>query len=443
MKKENLNPFALKVAEDLMKVRTNLPLASAIASVNYKMANIASQMHIRVDTKSGYKPTPVNLYSLVLLVSGGGKNSSLGLLDRWFFGDAFFKIKDLVYPHYRKQAYDRLEEAGIERDIHNWTQSMSNSTISGMYAYAESYSLTGFGSLNIEVDEIGNAVISKAELFENLLTPYDNGDFMPVAKRSDANSMDISGLPVNLYCFGNRVRLMDGDKTEQSFIQLLDEGYGRRFIFVDDDSKPKPATPQEVMNEMKVSEQTRVQREPERIFIKELIDSKNFNKVLDMTDEAMFKYATIKADGDAYVYEHKGLQPAVVADITERHFKTIKLAGIYAFFDGSDVVEGRHIDEAFEVVKASSEVLTNLRKIKPLHERLLDYLLNEPEKITAQTMLSYPFINSGWTKKILEIVELAKQLASERNYEWDEVTKDGVTYYRVIDTTDVIEKDLF
>lgn len=440
MDRKKLNPFALKIAEDLMKVRTNLPLSSAIASVNYKMANIASQLHIRVDTKSGYKPTPVNLYSLVLLVSGGGKNSSLGLLDRWFFGDAFHKIKEDVYPYYKKVAMQHLEDDGVERDIHSWTQSISNATISGMYAYAESYSLVGMGSLNIEVDEIGNAVISKAELFENLLTPYDNGDFMPVAKRTDSNSMDISGLPVNLYCFGNRVRLMDGDRVESNFIQLLDEGYGRRFIFVDDDSKPKLSTPQEVLNEMKVSEETRLKRSDDRDRIKSLVNASNFKSTLELSDEAMYKYAVIKAEGDAYVYENKGLQPAVVADCTERHFKTVKLAGVYAFFDGSNIVEGKHIDQAFEVIKASSEVLAKLRRLKPLHERLLEALLNEPEKITAQTMLAYPFINGSWSKKILEYIELAKQLASEKGYTWDEVSKDGVTYYRVIDNTDLTLK---
>ena len=440
MNKEKLNPFALKIAEDLMKVRTNLPLSSAIASANYKMANIASQMHISVDTKSGYKPTPVNLYSLVLLVSGGGKNSSLGLLDRWFFGDAFFKIKDLVYPYYKKEAYKKLESDGIERDIHSWTQSISNATISGMYAYAESFSLCGFGSLNIEVDEIGNAVTSKAELFENLLTPYDNGDFMPVAKRTDSNGMDISGLPVNLYCFGNRVRLLDGDRTENNFIQMLDEGYGRRFIFVDDDSKPKLASGQEILEEMKISEATRQKRAEDREFIKGIIKADNFKKTLELTEGAMLKYATIKAEGDAYCYNNRNLQPAVIADMTERHFKTVKLAGIYAFFDNSEVVKEEHMEQAFEVIEASSEVLKRLRKIKPLHERLLEALAQEPDKITAQTMLGYPFINSNWSKKILEYIELAKQLASERGYEWDEATKDGVTYYRVIDSTEKTEE---
>jgi hypothetical protein len=229
---------------------------------------------------------------------------------------------------------------------------------------------------------------------------------------------------------------MDGDRVETNFIQMLDEGYGRRFIFVDDDSRPKLSTPQDVLNEMKISEQTRQNRVKEREHIKELISIRNFNKILELSDEAMFVYATIKAEGDAYVYDNRGLQPAVIADLTERHFKTIKLAGVYAFFEGSDIVEKSHMEQAFEVIKASSEVLKKMRRIKPLHERLLDALLTEPEKITAQTMLSYPFINGSWSKKILEYVELAKQLASERGLTWDEVSKDGVTYYRVIDNKD-------
>ena len=441
MDKNKLNPLALKIAEDLMKVRTGLPLSPAIASVNYKLSNIASQMHIRVDTKSGYQPTPVNTYTLVLLNSGGGKNSSLGLLDRWFFGDAFNKIREVVFPYYKEKALKKLEEKGINRDIHNWTQSVSNATMSGMFAYAESFSLAGFGSLNIEIDEIGNAVASKAELFEMLLTPYDNGDFQPVAKRSDSNAMDISGLPVNLYSFGNKVRLFNGDNTERQFIQLIDEGYGRRFIFVDDNSVPKLKTPKEIMEEMEISEQTRINRADDRKYIADLVNSANFNKILEMDYDAMYMYAVIKAESDAFISEHKGLLPAVQADISERYFKTAKLAGVYAFFDNSSFVTGKHMEQAYEVVKESSEVLMELRRVKPLHDRLLEALLKEEKPVTSQHMLAYPFVNSTWTKKIIEIIDLAKQLASERGYEWIEDSKGGVTYYSVY--KEYKEKEIF
>jgi len=442
MDKDKLNPYAYSMAKDLMACRAGLPLSTAMATVNYKLANLASQMHIKVDTMSGYAPTPVNIYSLVLLNSGGGKNSSLSLMDRVFFADAFNKIRETVYPHYKEKALQELEDKGIDRDIHNWTQSISNSTISGMFAYAESYCLTKFGSLNIEIDEIGNAVTSKAELFENLLTPYDNGDFQPVAKRTDSNSMDISGLPVNLYCFGNKVRLLNGDRTEQDFMQLIDEGYGRRFIFVDDNSTPKVKTPEEIMQEMKAAEDIRKQRTALRTSISDLINSRNFNKVLTLSDEAMYQYAVIKSESDAYINGKKGVLPAVQADVSERYFKTVKLAGVYAFFEGRDSVSKDNMVQAYEVVMESSKVLNKLRRVKPTHERLLDSLLEEEDRITSQTMLAYTFINSTWTKKIVEIIDLAKQLASERGYEWDESVKQGVTYYTVINTTKE-EKELF
>lgn len=441
MDESKLNGLALKIAKDLMKVRTGLPLAPAIASVNYKLSNIASQMHIKVDTKSGYQPTPVNTYTLVLLNSGGGKNSSLGLLDRWFFGDAFTKIRDKIYPMYKEKALKELEDKGNDRSIHNWVQSVSNATVSGMFAYAESFRLCGFGSLNVEIDEIGNAVSSKAELFEMLLTPYDNGDFQPVAKRSDTDSMDITGLPVNLYSFGNKVRLFNGDNTERSFIHLIDEGYGRRFIFVDDNSISKVKTPKEIMNEMELSETTRNNRQSDREYIASLITSRNFNKVLEMDYEALYQYAVIKSESDAYIEANKGLLPAVQADISERYFKTAKLAGVYAFFDGSNVVTGKHMEQAYEVIKESSKVLEELRRVKPLHDRLLEAIVRESKPVTSQHMLAYPFINNTWTKKILEIIDLAKQLASERGYEWDEHTKGGVVYYTVSKTQ--TERELF
>ena len=431
MDETKLNPFAYSMAKDLMKCRSGLPIGTAMATVNYKLANIASQMHIKVDTMSGYAPTPVNVYSLILLNSGGGKNSSLGLMDRIFFGDSFSKIRDTVFPFYKAKGIDKLENMGIERDLHNWTQSISNATISGMFAYAETYHIAEFGSLNIEIDEIGNAVTSKAELFENLLTPYDNGDFQPVAKRTDSNALDITGLPVNLYCFGNKVRLLNGDNTEAAFMHLIDEGYGRRFLFVDDKSMPTVKTPEEIMTEMKVAEETRKNRASVRESIADKITSRNFNRVLSISDEAMYQYAVIKSESDAYLANKKGFLPAVQADISERYFKTVKLAGIYAFFEGSDSVSRDNMLQAYEIVKESSRVLEQLRKVKPTHERLLDALLIEDEPVTSQHVLGYSFINSTWTKKVLEIIDLAKQLASEKGYEWHEDVKKGVTYFTV------------
>lgn len=341
-------------------------------------------------------------------------------------------MRDEIYPKFKEAALAKLAEQKDDRPIHSWTQSISNATVSGMYAYAESFNLCRFGSLNIEIDEIGNAITSKAELFENLLTPYDNGDFQPVAKRTDSNAMDISGLPVNLYSFGNKVRLFNGDNTERDFIQLIDEGYGRRFIFVDDNSTNKNKTPQEVLAEMKTSEDIRRARSKERNYIASVIKRENFKKVLSLSDEAMLVYATIKAEGDSYVNDTKGLLPAVVADLSERYFKAVKLAGVYAFFDGSDTVEAKHMEQAYEIVKESSKVLADLRRIKPLHRRLLDAIVNEEGKVTAQHMLAYPFINSTWTKKIYEMIDLAKQLATSEGYEWIEDTKDNVTHYMVI-----------
>jgi hypothetical protein len=377
-----------------------------------------------------------------LASSGLGKNSSLGLIDTFYFADAFKYISETVYPKYKEVALSKLEDNGNDRPIHTWVKSLSNATTSGMFAYAESFTLCGIGGMNIEVDEIANAVTSKAELLEILLTPYDVGNFSPVAKRTDADSMDIAGLPVNLYCFGNKVRLFEGDNVESSFIKLLDEGYARRMIFVDDNSVPTRRTHEDILHEMEASESIKAKRNGDREFIKSLIKRDNLGKVLLLNRDAMVKYAMIRADSENYLLDNRGLDQAVKADLMERNFKTAKLAGVYAFFDESSEVLGRHMDEAFEVVQESSRVLMELRKIKPKHERLLEAMLLEDKPITSQHMLNYSFIPSAYTKKVLEYVDLAKELASERGMLWKETSTKGVSYYRVSHPTDDESKEL-
>ena len=353
------------------------------------------------------------------------------MVDNFYFKDAFKYIEDVVYPKFKAKALEKLEEEENDRPLHNWTKSVSNSTTSGLFALAESFSIAGVGGINLEVDEIGTAILSKAELFEILLQPYDNGVFEPVAKRTDANAISVKNMSVNLYSFGNKVRLFNGDNVEASFIHLLDEGYGRRFIFVDDTSVPTKKSAEDIMAEMDASDEIAEKRKEDREFIKSLITKSNLGKTLQLNREARLVWATIKSDGDNYIIDNKGLLPAVKADMSERAFKVAKLAGIYAFFDGNDEVTKQNMDEAFEVIKESTEVLKDLRKIKPLHQRLLYKMIEEEKAITSQHCLSYTFINSSWSKKILEIIDLAKQLAGENGYRWKEVTKKGVIFYSV------------
>ena len=155
------------------------------------------------------------------------------------------------------------------------------------------------------------------------------------------------------------------------------------------------------------------------------------NRVIPLTKEAQLEYAIIKAEGENYIIDNKGIEPAVKADMFERNFKTAKLAGIYAFFEGSDAVTKEHMHQALEVVRESSEVLKELRKVKPKHERLLEAIMKESRPITSQGMLAYPFIPSTYTKKINEYIDLARELSSELGYVWQTTSKKGIEYHQV------------
>ena len=446
MDKKKLNKFALQIAEDLMTARKGIPLATAIGVANYKMANVCSQLRIQLDTKSGYGKTPANIYQLLLLNSGGGKGASLGLADNFYFKDTWDYISSEVYPRFKSKALEKLETEDNDRPLHNWVKTIGSTTESGLLAYAESYSIAGIGGINIEVDEIGNAVISKADVFELLLQPYDNGLYVPTAKRTDPDAMSVSGMSTNLYCFGNKVRLFEGDNVEAAFLRLLDEGYGRRMIFIDDNTQPTRRTPDDIVHEMEASEDIIAKRKDDREYIKSLITKSNLDRVLTLSKKAIYVLATIKASGDNYILDNRGLEPAVKSDMSERGFKVAKLAAVYAFFEGSDEVTEANMHEALEVIEESSLVLRELRKIRPKHERLLESMLLEENPITSSHMLSYPFIPNTWTKKIVEYIDLAKELSSERGYIWKSMARKGVEYYEVsisdkktIDTLDRID----
>jgi hypothetical protein len=439
-----LNPLVRKMALDLQKAKKSMGLGLACNAINFKMASIAGQMRVMIDTQAGFGTATANFYGLSFSPSGSGKSVGVTLLDNMYFKDAFDYMKNEIYPRYEKIARKKLEAEGIERALQAWTPKANNATLSGLYSASESAYLVKVGNVNISVDEVADAVVSKADLFDILLECYNNGDFPAQLKRSDNNPLDISGIPINLYAFGDKTKLTGGDNIETSFQNLLKTGYGRRFLFSDDKTvEVDDISPKEYVKQMKATNQIVAEREPDRRFIKGLLCKANLNKVLKLSDEAMFYYAEIQCEGERYVRENKGLADAVQSDILNRVFKTVKLAGIYAFFEEEDTVQLRHMQEAFHLVEESSRVLIEITKIKPTHYRLLDKMLEEDKPCTQQHFLSYPFIPSSWTKKIQEIIDLAKELASEKGYVWSEKAIKGVVYYRVTEKTPEDEEEIF
>lgn len=427
-----LNPTVQMMVKTLQKAKPSMGLGLATNAIHFKMASIAGQMRVMVDTQAGFGTAVSNFYGLSFSPSGSGKSVGVNLLDNMFFSEAFEYMKKDVYPRYEKIAMQQLEDEGVERSLLAWNAKASNATLSGLYSASETAYLVGVGNVNLQIDEVSDAVVSKADLFDILLECYNNGDFPAQLKRSDNNPLDISGIPINMYAFGDKTKLVNGDNVETAFQNLLKTGYGRRFVFTDDKTvETESRSPKDLVTEMRATEQAKKDMKPEREKIKKLISSKNLGKVLTLTDDAMLMYATIQVEGENYVKEHKGLQEAVQSDMLNRVFKTVKLASIYAFFEGCDKVELRHMEQAFEVIKKSSEILAEITKIKPLHHRLLEKLLDEPKPCTAQHVLGYSFIPSTWSKKVVEVIDLAKELASEKGYIWEETLRKNVLYYSV------------
>jgi len=428
MNKDKLNPLVVKMVNDLQLAKPSMGLGLACNAVHFKMANIASQLRVMVDTEAGFGTAVSNFYGLSFSPSGSGKSVGVNLLDNLYFSDALEYMKKEVFPKFEKKALQKLEDDGIERQLHSWTSKISNATLSGLYAISETYYLCGIGGVNVQLDEVADAVVSKADLFDILLECYNNGDFPAQAKRSDSNALDIDGIPVNLYAFGDKTKLVNGDNVEFAFQNLLKTGYA----------------PADVVREMKATEKIKKDRATDRQKIKSLISISNMNKVLKLTDEAMLYYATVQCDGDNYVKANKGLAEAVVSDMLNRVFKLVKLASIYAFFEESKKIELRHMKQAFEIINESSRVLVEITTMKPIHERLLEKMLLENKPITSQHILGYSFINSTWTKKVLEYIALAKELASERGLLWITTSKKTVDYYRVVikdkDVEEVLEE---
>lgn len=68
--KDKLNPLVRMMATDLQQAKCSMGLGLACSAIHFKMANIASQLRLKVDIGAGFGSAVSNFYGLTFSPSG-------------------------------------------------------------------------------------------------------------------------------------------------------------------------------------------------------------------------------------------------------------------------------------------------------------------------------------------------------------------------------------
>lgn len=369
-------------------------------AIAYYMTAIASTMRATVQTPDS-RLLPVNMYAIGLAPSGSGKGLSTGMMEREIvsdFREVFTNntLELMAEMNFPKVATKRAARKGsdpddeLERVKKEWKEAgeylfaFDSGTKAALLQNRHKLKLAQCGSLNLQVDEIGDNLLGNKELLPCYLELYDTGEIkQKLVKNTSENTRfeDLPGItPANMLLFGTPTRLFDGGKSEQEFFTFLDAGYARRsfFAYVQKHIRKSPKSVEELYKHtMSVATDNVI--ETLRNKYATLADSLNVGKILPISKDVfmlLLKYRMDCEDKAEQLAEHEDL---LKTEMIHRYSKVMKLAGAYAFLDASPEVTQDHLFYAIRLAEESGKDFYNIVKRDKSHVRLAKYLAGIPE----------------------------------------------------------------
>ena len=300
------------------------------------------------------------------------------------------------------------------------------------------------GSMNLEIDEIGLNLTSSAEVLSPFLELYDKGKIKNKLLKVSADSKrfeEVAGnTPTNLMMFGAPIKLFDGATTEQQLYTFLDTGYARRcfFGYLRSATKDLSLTPEQVYD-MNTADNSAQVLDALADKLENLADIINVNKKLVMSKDtclALIEYRLLCEREAQKLPEHEEMKKA---ELSHRYFKALKLAGAYAFVDGSPELTQSHLHNAIKLAEESGKAFaTMLNRDRP-YVKLAKYIANVKKEITQADLVSdLPFYRGGSAQK-QEMLTLAIAYGYKNNIVIKKSFSDGIEFLRgeTLESTDL------
>lgn len=420
---EDMKYFA--PAEDLVKVLKNKNQSEEDlffrVIVAYYFSKVASIMRTQVVTLDR-GTIPTNLYALNLAVSGFGKGRSINIIEEdilsgfknKFMSETLPKVAD---TNLTKLAVERATKAGTDPDK-VYEGIMREYASTGAYLFnfdsgtgpavkqlRHQLLLAGAGSINLEMDEVGANFSNNIEVLNTFIELYDVGKVKPKITKSTTESVRHESLdgstPTNLLLFGTPSKLLDGGRSEQDFYGMLDMGYARRLMFsyVDKVHKIKGLTPEEVFDLM-TDTSTDLYIKSLYDQLESLADVSNFGMNISIDKATTLELIAYQQDCGERAEAFRDHQDMEKAELTHRYFRALKLAGTYAFIDGSKFITIPHLHAAIKLVEDSGTAFSKILKREKPYVKLAKYIADINKEVTHVDLVEdLPFYKGSEAQK--------------------------------------------
>lgn len=420
--------------------------------VAYYWGVVAAMMRASVVTPEG-DSIPINVFAINLSPSGTGKGISSSMMEqkvlRRFF-DAFQTetLPLLEETELPKLALKRASVSGgdpdqeleaVNREYKSqgaYVPVFDSGTSAAVKQARHKLLMVGAGALNFQMDEVGSNIGSNDELLNLFLDFYDLGlTKQKLVKNTSDNvrTQEINGsVPANLLLFGAPERLLDGGKNEESFDAFLETGYGRRCLFgyTPQHARIENQMTPEQLYAIKTSKKATTGHESTANRIENLANIINMNKKIVMSEDvalAWLEYQLVceKRAGD--LAEHESMRRT---EMMHRHFKTLKIAGAFAFIDDSPEITQDHLFMSIRLVEESGKAFYAMLNREKPHVKLARYIASVGHEVTQADLVDALPFYKGTNSQKAEMMTLSISYGYKHNIIIKKSFEDGIEFLR-------------
>lgn len=446
------HPAITDIVEVLCNKTQNTDKGFFRTEAAYFLGKMAACMRATIVTKDRGE-IPVNIYALALATSGYGKGHSVNIIEdqfmkpfqRRFMDDTFGVIADTKLwdvandRALRNQSDPQFEKDVVDKEFKSsgsYPFTFDSGTSPAVKQLRHKLLLSGIGSINLQIDEIGSNLISNTDVLTLFLELFDQGIVkQKLVKNTADNSRGeeiVGKTPTNMLLFGTPNKLLDGGQTENEFYSFLDTGYARRCIFGHGQTSKRAnseQTPEEIYANLinPVNNQAINQW---AVHFHSLADPAMFGwkmKVEDPVAIRLLEYKIACERNAETLPEHDEIKKA---ELSHRYFKALKLAGAYAFVDKSQEVEMEHLMSAILLVEESGAAFQAILNREPSYAKLAKYIADVGTEVThADLYEALPFYKAGAAARN-EQMALAAAWGYKRHIIIKKTFNDGIEFFQ-------------
>jgi hypothetical protein len=417
-----LNALSLKLSEVLS---ADLPDTMSLTISNFTMCTFINHFNVRFEYSDG-NYVPCNMIAFILAKSGAQKTSSV-MTARSAFNKGCDVINAIRTEKEKERAENAVGDDAELRPIAPLTNSLS--TLEGMVQRLNDFKREGIGMPSLFVDEVSTAFQTNQDIIQNIQLIselFDSGNFESKAvKDRTKQSEPVYGMGMSGLFIGSEHGILEDPKILSDVETELISKLARRVCFDYPVFEEEVAEVDEELDADAIIDELD-EDEDRRDAIKAEINDLSHRIANDLCDndvniidlpkdvKRMYKaykiycaqLAKLKAglmqSGDKENEDEELLEPVILEQF-HRHWKALKLAGMYCAIDGRSKISMQDLREGISFVELVAYGLGKFlnKANRQTYEILLDHFLDGGKPLSIHEMLK-----KGWIKKAAHVKDL-------------------------------------